>query len=145
MKKTAAFKRKYLAVSFDSGKTLTVAYSGSFPTDDQLAFIGSNLGAGEPTLVREYAKKPDPKSIAFVLDTYKEGYKGKLQTTDSELMKLNGMECTVLQAFTTNDNEIDVNVVGTMYQVQLEGGKKITLFADELTDVVPVQDKSLDR
>lgn len=130
-------QRYYLAVAFDSGKTLNIAYSGSFPTDDQLAFIGNNLGVGE-ALHYTPIKHPDPSSIEFILDTYPEGFKGQLVSTDSDLKEKNGEWFTIVKSFTKNDNEVDVNEVGTMYLVRFGDGFETVIFQDEFKERNPL-------
>ena len=54
----------------------------------------------------------------------------KFQTTQSDLLKYNGMNCKVLGEL--DKSQYDKKEVGTMYNIKLENGTKIQVFADEL-------------
>lgn len=54
----------------------------------------------------------------------------KFQTTQSDLLKYNGMKCEVLGKL--NDSEYDKEDVGNMYNIRLDNGDEIQAFEDEL-------------
>lgn len=54
----------------------------------------------------------------------------KFQTTQSDLIKYNGMTYTIIREL--YDTECDKAEVGTMYKIKLENGIVIDAFEDEL-------------
>lgn len=64
---------------------------------------------------------------------YKGGFKMKyyeFQTTQSDLLRLNGNRCTIIRKLT--DRECDIQEVGNMYKIKFDDGEKINCFEDEL-------------
>lgn len=56
----------------------------------------------------------------------------EFQTTQSDLLYLNGKRCIILRSL--HEDEADREDVGIMYKVQFDDGTTINAFEDELYD-----------
>lgn len=54
------------------------------------------------------------------------------KTTQSDLLKYNGLKCKVLELL--NESEYDREDVGDMFNIELENGVKLQAFLDEIKE-----------
>lgn len=77
-----------------------------------------------------FVKILDDNNENFFVKQLLKGEVKIFKTTDSEFLKYNGQECTIIEP--KKPNEYDMTCCGSMYDIEFKDGFKATAFEDEL-------------